>query len=340
MARRYKGRAPKLLKTVESLSQGIRDPYLNGMLSFVSGYLAHTEGSLNKALEECSQAEKIFSEQCIGVAGELEIMHLIHVDCLYLLGNVAELRAQLPALLKQAEDRGNLFSATTMGINFLPLYYLAVDDSETAATALSRYVSRLSRDSVDVKHYFALRSQLWVDLYTGQGTAAWKHISEQLPRLESSMIMQVTYNRISMRHLHGCSALAAAAADSKMTFLLKTAERDARQLESEKLPWATAFASLLRAATAVRRGDSKGAVSLLTKAEDQLQALDMRLWAAAAHRRLGALLDGEKGMSLMKEADEAMFARSIRNPGRMAGLLIPGFLDEDRAVQPRIQNGL
>jgi hypothetical protein len=257
-------------------------------------------------------------------------MRLIHVDCLYLLGSISELRDRLPALLKQAEDRGNLFSATTMGINFLPFYYLTLDDTETAAAALSRYISRLSRDSVDVKHYFALRSQLWMDLYTGQGTVAWKHISEQLPRLESSMIMYVTYNRISMRHLHGCSALAAAAADRKMGFLLKTAERDARKLESEKLPWATAFAILLRAAVAVRRGDAKGGVSLLTKAVDQLQALDMHLWAAAARRRLGALLGAEKGLSLVQEANETMLALAIRNPGRMAGLLVPGFLEGDR----------
>jgi len=322
--RRTKQRAGRLLKIVEDMARGIEDPYLNGMLLFVNCYLDHTHGIWNKGLNQCRQAEKVFSEQCIGVAGELEIMRLIHIDALFVLGRVAELREQLPVLIKQAEDRGNVFSVTTFGVNFVPFYYLAVDDAEAAAAALSRYSGRLSRQSVDVQHYFTLRSQLWVDLYTGQGTAAWKHVTEQLPRLERSMMMNVTYNRIAMRYLHGCSALAAAVAESDAGSLLRTAESDARKLESEKLPWATAYALLLRAAVAVRRGDTKYGVSLLANAADQLQTLDMHLWAAAARRRLGALLGREKGLSLVHEANETMLALTIRNPERMADLLAPG----------------
>ncbi|MBN1568460.1 MAG: protein kinase [Acidobacteria bacterium] len=331
VTRRTRQRARRLLKLVENLARGIEDPYLNGMLLFVDCYLNHTQGNWNKALQQCEQAEKVFSEQCIGVAGELEIMRLIHVDALFLLGGVAELRERLPALIKQAEDRGNLFSVTTFGVNFLPFHYLAVDDVESAAAALSRYSSRLSRQSVDVQHYFTLRSQLWMDLYTGRGTAAWKHVTEQLPRLERSMMMNVTYNRIAMRYLHGCSALAAAA-EGHAGSLLGTAEREARKLESEKLAWAAVFALLLRAAVTARSGDPKGGISLLADAADRLKALDMNLWAAAARRRLGELLGGEEGLSLVREADERMLAMTIRNPQRMAGLLVPDFLNRGQAV--------
>jgi hypothetical protein len=143
--------------------------------------------------------------------------------------------------------------------------------------------------------------------------------------LKRSLTLRTAYFRISMHHLRGSSALAAAADSGYPERLLRAAEGDARRLEREGVPWATALAQLLRSGVALQRQGPQASVSLLSEAVRQLQTLQMHLWAAAARRRLGGLIGGEKGLALVQEADDAMIAQSVRNPARMADLLVPGF---------------
>jgi tetratricopeptide (TPR) repeat protein len=325
MTGRARGRAGRQLEIADSIAQKTEDPFLIGMVSFVNGFLAYVEGSWKKALIQVRQAEKIFHERCTGVAGELEIMHIIHMDSLFFLGSVGELKNLLPALIKRGEERGDLFSATTMGVNFEPFCHLMADDLQAAEEALSRHIDRWSHQSVHLQHVIALRSQIWIDLYAGRGTAAWLRITQQWPVLERSLILRTAYFRISMRHLHGCSALAAATEADNAAPFLRAAGQDARRLEGEGLSWATALARLLRAGIAFLRGDPGSSESFLAVSLDQLETLEMKLWAAAARRRIGELVGRERGLAMIRKADSAMTAQTVRNAARMADLLVPGF---------------
>jgi hypothetical protein len=53
----------------------------------------------------------------------------------------------------------------------------------------------------------------------------------------------------------------------------------------------------------------------------------MRLYAAAARRRLGRLIGGDAGKALLVEADTWMASQGIKNPARMTAMLAPGFPD-------------
>jgi hypothetical protein len=122
------------------------------------------------------------------------------------------------------------------------------------------------------------------------------------------------------------SALSAAAdvpAADRAAFI-RGAERDARRIERERTPWGDALALLVRAGVAVARGRVDAATTLLTTAEQSLQALDMALHAASARRHRGHLIGGEEGRRLILDADTWMTAQRIRNPARMAALLSPG----------------
>ena len=54
---------------------------------------------------------------------------------------------------------------------------------------------------------------------------------------------------------------------------------------------------------------------------------DMRLYAAAARRRLAAITNGDRAEVLRGESDAYMAAEDIRNPASMTRLLAPGFPD-------------
>ena len=78
---------------------------------------------------------------------------------------------------------------------------------------------------------------------------------------------------------------------------------------------------------AATRGDRSNAVELLTPAVDDFESLEMRLHAAAARRRLGQLVGGDEGRTLVAQADSWMTGQGIRNPTRMAAMIAPWLRD-------------
>jgi hypothetical protein len=68
---------------------------------------------------------------------------------------------------------------------------------------------------------------------------------------------------------------------------------------------------------------------LLCAAEDGFTAAEMDGLAAAARRRRGELLGGDKGCELVEAADEWMRGQGVRNPARFAALYAPGIPGPD-----------
>jgi hypothetical protein len=60
-------------------------------------------------------------------------------------------------------------------------------------------------------------------------------------------------------------------------------------------------------------------------ATDAFDRADMRLYAAAARRRLAAITSGDRADLLRLESDAYIAAEDIRNPAAMTCLLAPGF---------------
>ena len=105
------------------------------------------------------------------------------------------------------------------------------------------------------------------------------------------------------------------------------AARDARRLLRENMPWSNALALLVRATLANQHGDSNAAARLLNDAIDAFTLADMHLYAVAARRRLAAIVGGDRGRALQREAADWMAAQEVRNPAALTRLVAPGFPD-------------
>ena len=84
---------------------------------------------------------------------------------------------------------------------------------------------------------------------------------------------------------------------------------------------------MIRAALAVQTGgrDDHRAVEYLRAALETAERHDRLVLAMAARRRLGELLGGDEGDTLIAQADEWMTGEGIVNPDRMIELVAPGF---------------
>ena len=99
----------------------------------------------------------------------------------------------------------------------------------------------------------------------------------------------------------------------------------AKKILREPRPWSQPLARLVLAAVARARRREEGAVKNLETAVDGFDAREMALYSAAAKRRLGELLGGQRGEELIATGTEFMTQQGIVRPDRMTRMLAPGF---------------
>jgi len=131
--------------------------------------------------------------------------------------------------------------------------------------------------------------------------------------------------RVQMHELRARCAVAMAALSQDRQLMLRQAEQDVNQLERERRPWAVAYARCLQAAIAVQRHQFDEGRARLQEAVDRFDACDMLLNAAIARRRLGEIVGGVEGRSLVALANAWMSTQGIQDPERWTAMYAPGF---------------
>ncbi len=319
-------RTAKLLDSAAALAQRIEDPHALGLVSLAAGMAAYLEGRWQRALERARHAESLFRDHCTGVWWELDTVQAIGLYSQFFLGEIAELVQRMPVIRKEARERGDLYALGNLN-EVMAMAQLAADDPGAARRTVDEIRGQRSPHGFHFQHLNGLSAQIHLDLYSGQGQAAWERITQCWPTIVGSLLLRVQFFRITQRHLRARSALAAARSSVDARPFLRAAARDARSLEREDMPYAAALASLLRAGIAAAQGETALAVVRLADAERAFDQLDMHLHAAAARRRRGELIGGGEGSSPVAQTDSWMKHQHIQNPSRMTVMLAPGFPD-------------
>jgi len=321
-------RALQLLVKAKTLANQIGDPHARGMTQIAAAILATLDGRWRAGRVRAERAERLLRDHCRGVAWELDQAQLFCIWCLYYLGETAELSARVPRLLREAEERGDRYAATSLRIGFSTLYWLAADDAEGARRELREAMSAWSQEGFQVQHYYATHSEVQIDLYRGDGAAAERRLDEHARAIERSMLLRVQATRLENWCLRARASLAAAEqGGAGVEERVRRAERDARRMTSEPSTWAGPLAELIRAGCAQLRGRDDRALAHLDAAADGFDAADMQLHAAVARRRRGQLLGGADGKSLLLDAESWMAEQLIDDPARLSAVLAPGFAD-------------
>jgi hypothetical protein len=320
-------RTDELLGAAETLAQLLARPYPAALVALAKGIADALEGRWRSARALCDQAEGIFRTHCTGVMWELSTAHRFALWPLMFLGEVAEIGRRLPALIKEARERNDLYAVTNLSLVVRTFVRLADDEPERARRELRQVMDEWSQQGFHVQHMNRLIDEVQIGLYQGEGGAAWEQATCHWPALARSHLLRVQQVRIFLLHLRARAALAAATARAEPGPLLHAAERDARRLRRERIAWAEALAQLVRAGVAMGRRDVCGARQLLEDAAGRLETAGLHLHAAAARRRLGERVGGSEGRRLVEQAEAWMRGQHVRRPDRMTVLLAPGFPD-------------
>lgn len=325
---RKKERTAELLHEAEKLAERLQHPYSIAWATGAGGMAATLEGRWAEGHARCERAEAMFRDKCTGVAWEIDTMRWFSMWSMAYLGRLAELGRRVPERLREAEERGNLYANVCGSTGLASLVFLAKDSPAEARARSEDALARWSQRTFHVEHWWAMLGDRQVDLYEGNGAAAWERVLAEWPRLDASLLrLGVQLTLLEATHLRGRCALARARAvtGGEREDLLREAERDARRMLKEEQPWSTPLASLLLAGAAALRGDQGAAREQLVEAIGGLDAADMALYATAARWRLGQVEGGDGGRAALQEAEAWLRREGVEAPARFVGMLAPGW---------------
>src|SRR5262249_23736020 len=146
-----------------------------------SGVLAFHGGRWQTGVALQEQACQIFREQCTGVAWELGQANAFLLWCMSWMGELADMTRRSTLILQEARDKGDLFTGANLGTYIEPLARLAEDEPAEARRVIEDALRQWSREEYNIQHLTALGGLTYVDLYRGDGQAAYDRHLQQWP---------------------------------------------------------------------------------------------------------------------------------------------------------------
>ena len=313
-------RATNILEQARQLATRIGDPTSIAQTALAEAICHKVVGRWALAREHLERAIAQLAP-LPGVRWEVETARTLLHDTLFWMGDWKRLFNEIPARRQEAEDCGDLYSATHVAVRLSAIAHLASDAPDRARAAATTGMARWPSGHFDLQHRWEVCSLIEADLYTGRAPDAWDRLRIAWPRLRWTL-RAFQNARIEMRFFRARIALARAA-DGEASYL-RTAAADAAHLERENAVWASALARLVRASVSATSGNGRDSVLQLDAAERALLDAGMTHYAAAAHYRRGQLLGNDEGRAAMTVATGFFKEQGVVQVERITGLLTPG----------------
>ncbi len=296
-------RVASLLSAAETIARRIDSPYVFGMIEMVRGFDALMLGEWTAARSHLDLAENLFRDRCTGVTWERDTVHNFTLWSLVQMGEIAELKRLWSVLLRESQERGDLYAAKMLTAFYMTMIKLAGNEPIETESELEALVDRTQDRGFSLQHSSALQSLVQIYLYRGDINRAWARIAAAWPGYTKSMLLRIQMIRIDMLEIRSRCALAMAEKTDSPEVFLRQARSDARRLESEGQRWAVAHAHYLQAGIAACEDDAARAVEKLVLATDDYFAAGMPLRAQLLRYRLGEIQSSTEIRALREEAE-------------------------------------
>jgi serine/threonine protein kinase len=318
-------RVAALLEVAQALAGRIQSPHALGIVELVRGISSLLFGRWKAAQDSLDEAERLFRNHCTGVAWERDTGHNFALWALLQLGEVGELKHRWTVLYREAQERGDLYAASTLTAFYMTIIKLAGNEIPADEADLEALLGRRADRPFNLLHRSAFDALIHLDLYRGDVTRAWFRLEATWPEYSRSLLFRIQLIRIQMLEQRARTAVAMAEKSSQPRPFLVRARRDARRLEREGQAWAVAHAHFIRAAIAACEEDPIRSVENLTSAATLYEQADMPLNAHLMRYRLGEVQTDDESRALRRNAEQWLQEHGIVSPPRWSGMYAPGF---------------
>ena len=310
----------------EAMADSLGDRHAIALSTLTKGISALLVGEWRTAHACCERALRMLRDQSVGTIMELNAAQAFSLGALLFQGELRMVSNELPALLADARERGNLHLETEIRTR-MNLVWLAADQPDDAERQANEAMRCWSHAGFHRQHYNHMLARIQTELYRGRAEAAWQAIGESWQAVRRSLLFRIQWVRIEAWYLRARCALMMAVSGRDARRFITLARRDALRIAGEKMPWSTPLSGLISAAVAHVEHAPDIACAELAQAAAGFERAHMKLYASVAHRRLGEIARDAGWQERRREADEWMAAQGIVRPDLITRLIAPGFID-------------
>jgi serine/threonine protein kinase len=299
-----------------------------GHSQVASALVCFLSGRWKEAQEQSAVGEQTLRDHGADVRWEIDQVEFFAAAIAWQLGDARELVRRVSTHLRDAEERGDVYSQRGLRGWRANVAWLVIDQPAEARVQLAMVAQPLAAgENAQLSHYYELLSAGQIDLYEGDAAAAVARIDALWPAIHEAMLTRIPSVRIEGGYLRARAALALAASDgtdpATRARLVREAADFARRLRRERMVWSEALAAAVRAGVARVNGDAEAEPRALLAAALRFDEAQMTLYAAATRRRLARLVGDE---TMAAEAAAAFAAQAIPNVPALCRLML-GFAE-------------
>jgi len=330
-------RAQALLDEARSWAAQVDGRLAEAYVTMAEGTAAFLCGRWRDALTHCDAAERIFREDCAGVAWEIGTVYRMSLTALWHMGRIAELQRRSARALDEADRRGDLYAATQLRTVLQPNVCLMADREAAARAELARAEAGLPQREITMQHWQHMQASALVELYAGAPHKAVELMDRRLPAMRRAFLFRIQAVRTFTTYVRVAGWLGALAQGTpRPDRLVAAVERACDRVGSAGEIGTISATFLVGAELAVLRGDLDAAADGYRSAAAGFDDADMALLAGAARWRLGELLGGDEGRTLVADARAALAAEGIVRPDRVVAMFVPVSADA-RLARTRVR---
>lgn len=299
------------------------DPYFFSSLHLWKGAAAWLTGQWDECRSLSRIAIDTMQNQCQGVWWELANAQTFYLASLAWLGDLTEHARMLPAIVRGAEQRGDLFTASTLPLlTYHYVSHLSADSPERAQDELDVSLAEWTQRGFHLQHFWHTYGSAEVALYRGDPDNAFQIVERDWGLLRRSMLLSIQTIRIFAYYLRGRCALAAhlnQPDQSKRHVALQAI----RKLHRTRRTWASACADSIRAGLDASDGKRLDSIERMSEAVRKFEECEMRIHAASASIAWGSLKGADAASRLIDEADAKLRVAGIVDTNRFSSIHCP-----------------
>jgi serine/threonine protein kinase len=307
------------LARADALMRGHADPRFQTFYRLYQGASAYLaiDRRFKEAVEILDKSDDALA-QTANAAWELSAGRFFLIYSLHKIGDFARLRTYAERFIREAEQRGNVYTRTT--INRLCNILCLVHDNPARARDELETDSWISySQGYHSQHWLELNARVELAIYEGSAIDE-EFLAQHLLGLKRSFLGRVLGFRCDTAWLVGRLALSEAISNRSQ---LRVVRRSIARLVSYRTHYPRMLATMLRATLAVHEDDPALAARQFREVVAIGEASNIAFITEAARRRLGALIGGDEGRALIATAERWMAQAGIKNFDRMTNLASP-----------------
>ncbi len=322
--RATEARTSLLISSAEKLAHRVNHPHALGNVEGARAFGATFAGRWRAGHHHAQKAEAMFRTRCTNVAHEIASMQIFGLWSLFHLGRFEELMTLYPEHVRVHDEQGDLFAAGSKRTLIGHVFHLLRDDPKGANACIARGMQGWSKKGFHVQHWYELKARAHTAFYTGDADLAYAHVEDAWGPMQRSLLSRVISIRGDSKFVRARALLFIVHKRRSKKGLLKEVEKIAKELVNDMDVLNTpGWGHGLLAGIHVIAGERKKAIESMERALNTFERVDMFTFAVGARYRLGQLVGGAKGQTMIDQAREEFAALGVVKPDRFVNMLLP-----------------